>query len=123
MQISMVSWRHLKNKIIKNYLRTGLAFIIEENGNKSILFEKHCKTDNKNFRWRKYTFINEDWLKEKLTGICKFYLEACTVGYNDFDVFLENEEHRPFDKSKIKIEDTFAKYVFWFFEPFLRIWL
>ncbi len=28
---------------------------------------------------------------------------ACTVGYNEFDFFLENEEHRPFDKCKIEI--------------------
>ncbi len=32
--------------------------------------------------------------------------------------FLENKEYRPFDGCKIEIEDTFTKYVFWFFEPF-----
>ncbi len=34
-------------------------------------------------------------------------------------LFLENEEYRHFDGCKIEIYDTFTKYVFWFFEPFL----
>ncbi len=42
----------------------------------------------------------------------------CTVGYKEFDFFLANEEHRPFDGCKIEIWDAFNKYVFWFFEPF-----
>jgi hypothetical protein len=28
---------------------------------------------------------------------------VCTVGYNEFDFFLENEEYRPFDGCKIEI--------------------
>ncbi len=28
---------------------------------------------------------------------------ACTLGYNEFDFFLENEEYRPFDGCKIEI--------------------
>jgi hypothetical protein len=28
---------------------------------------------------------------------------ACTVGYSEFDFFLENEEYRPFDGCKIEI--------------------
>jgi hypothetical protein len=27
----------------------------------------------------------------------------CTLGYNEFDFFLENEEYRPFDGCKIEI--------------------
>jgi hypothetical protein len=27
----------------------------------------------------------------------------CTVGYNEFDFFLENKEYRPFDGCKIEI--------------------
>ncbi len=39
---------------------------------------------------------------------------TCPVGYNEFDFFLENKE----DGCKIEIQDTFTKYVFWFFEQF-----
>jgi hypothetical protein len=28
---------------------------------------------------------------------------ACTLGYNEFDFFLENKEYRPFDGCKIEI--------------------
>ncbi len=28
---------------------------------------------------------------------------GCALGYNEFDIFLENEEHRPFDGCKIEI--------------------
>ncbi len=27
----------------------------------------------------------------------------CTIGYNEFDFFLENKEYRPFDGCKIEI--------------------
>jgi hypothetical protein len=30
-------------------------------------------------------------------------LAACTVGYKEFDFFLENKEYRPFDGCKIEI--------------------
>ncbi len=30
-------------------------------------------------------------------------VRICTVGYNEFDFFLENEEYRPFDGCKIEI--------------------
>jgi|688.fasta_scaffold1627629_1 hypothetical protein len=33
-------------------------------------------------------------------------------------IFLENEEPTPLDGCKIEIEDTFAKYIFLFVEPF-----
>jgi hypothetical protein len=38
-----------------------------------------------------------------------------TLGYNEFDFFLENKEYRPFDGCKIEICDTFTKYVFLIF--------
>ncbi len=38
-------------------------------------------------------------------------------------LFLEKEEYRPCDGCKIEIYNTFTKYAFWFFEPFLRVWL
>jgi hypothetical protein len=28
---------------------------------------------------------------------------GCSVGYNEFDFFLENKEYRPFDGCKIEI--------------------
>ncbi len=27
----------------------------------------------------------------------------CTLGYNEFDFYLENKEYRPFDECKIEI--------------------
>ncbi len=33
----------------------------------------------------------------------KFVHRPCAVGYNEYDFFLENEEYRPFDGSKIEI--------------------
>jgi hypothetical protein len=45
---------------------------------------------------------------------CPFNI-ICTLGYNEFDFFLENKEYRPFDGCKIEIYDTFTKYVFAFF--------
>ena len=47
----------------------------------------------------------------------------CSVGYNEFDFSLVNEEYRPFDGCKIDIYDTFTKYVFDFLSRFLRFWL
>ena len=35
--------------------------------------------------------------------------------YNDFDLFLENKDYRPFDGCKIEIWDTFTTYVFLIF--------
>ncbi len=31
------------------------------------------------------------------------YTVQCTVGYNEFDFFLENKEYKPFDGFKIEI--------------------
>ncbi len=42
----------------------------------------------------------------------------CARGYDEFIFFKENEEYRPFDGCKTEIQDTFTKYIFWFFEPF-----
>jgi hypothetical protein len=55
--------------------------------------------------WKSYTYI------------CT-YCNTCTVGYNDFDLFLENKESRLKDGCKIEFQDTFMKNVFRFYEAF-----
>jgi hypothetical protein len=34
---------------------------------------------------------------------CDGSVTACVLGYNEFDLFLENKEYRPFDGCKIEI--------------------
>jgi hypothetical protein len=41
----------------------------------------------------------------------------CTLGYNEFDFFLENEEYRLFD-AKLKSKTQLLKTFFLLFEPF-----
>ncbi len=36
-------------------------------------------------------------------GAAAAWPKVCTLGYKEFDLFLENEEHRPFDGCKIEI--------------------
>ncbi len=47
----------------------------------------------------------------------------CTLGYNEFDFFLENEEYRPFDGCKLKSKTHLQNKFFDFLSRFLRIWL
>jgi hypothetical protein len=54
---------------------------------------------------------------KKLTckGLCGRCLSKFTdwgLGYNEFDLFKENEENGPCEGCKIEIEDTFTEYVF-----------
>jgi hypothetical protein len=40
---------------------------------------------------------------DEIEQVSRYGLEACTLGYNEFDFFLENEEYGPFDGCKIEI--------------------
>jgi hypothetical protein len=44
-------------------------------------------------------------VEKKFFFVCDIYLFvlACTLGYNEFDFVLENEEYRPFAGDKIEI--------------------
>jgi hypothetical protein len=42
----------------------------------------------------------------------------CPLGYNEFDSFEENKNHRPCDGCKIEFRNIFTKSIFLFFEKF-----
>jgi hypothetical protein len=54
-----------------------------------------------------YAFLHSQLLEKE--AAMAFYALAwqknkfCTLGYNEFDFFLENKEYRPFDGCKIEI--------------------
>ncbi len=59
---------------------------------------------------------------------CKANLETskkyvCALEYNEFDCFLENEEHRHFVGEKLKPKTHLQNMFFDFFSRVLRVWL
>jgi hypothetical protein len=59
--------------------------------------------------------IERERLKNEKDGLRYEY----TLGYNDYDVILENDRVSQIYRCKKLFKDTFVKYVFQNFEPFL----